>query len=180
MPKIDNFYPLYKEKLKPLIGKDLKFLEIGVQDGSSIKHWREMSPSWDVWGLDVDPKCEGEQIVIGSQEDKETLKQFEGFDIIIDDGGHTMKQQIETFKQLFPEMKSGGLYVIEDLHTSYWPEFYDYGDKTTMDFLLDLTKHIHFKEVNASRGRLKGRDSLDDNKIKAIEFYPSIVFIWKS
>lgn len=178
MSKIDGFYKLYEQKLIPFIGENIKLLEIGIQDGSSIKEWKTKSPSWDVWGLDIDPRCAGDKIVIGSQEDKEVLKQFEGFDIVIDDGGHTWKQQIETFKQLFPTMKNGGLYVIEDLHTSFWDEFADY-DKSCVDFLCELVPHINHKIANEET-RLKGHAKLNNNNIAAIEFYPSIVFIWKN
>ena len=45
----------------------------------------------------------------------------EPVDIIIDDGGHYMHQQQISFGFLFAYMRSGGLYFIEDLHTSYWP-----------------------------------------------------------
>ncbi len=178
MPKIDGFDALYKRKLAPLVGSRLKFLEIGVQDGSSIKKWREMSSAWDVWGLDIDESCRGEQIVIGSQEDKEVLKQFEEFDVVIDDGGHTWKQQIETFEYLFPTLRSGGLYVIEDLHTSFWDEFNDY-NISTVDYLAKLVPHINQKMANEET-RLKGKSKLTNYQIDAIEFYPSIVFIWKS
>jgi hypothetical protein len=43
-----------------------------------------------------------------------------GVDIVLDDGSHQTKHQIESFKILFPEMSEGGLYMVEDLHTSYW------------------------------------------------------------
>jgi len=177
MPKIKGFYKLYDKKLLPFLDKKIKLLEIGVQDGSSIKYWRSLSPKWDVWGLDTDSRCAGNQIVIGSQEDKEVLKQFEGFDIVIDDGGHTMKQQIETFKQLFPTMRSGSLYVIEDLHTSFWREFQDY-NQTTVDFLHEITKTIHREEAN-NPSRLAGNPLLDNYDIASVEYYPSIVFIYK-
>lgn len=177
MPKINGFYKLYSNKLSPYIGEKIKFLEIGVQDGSSIKHWRKMSPTWDVWGLDTDINCRGEQIVIGSQEDKEVLRQFEGFDIVIDDGGHTWKQQIKTFEQLFPTLRRGGLYVIEDLHTSFWKQFNDY-EISTVDYLLKLVPHLNYEVAN-DPGRLLKPEYLDNNQIKAIEFYPSIVFIYK-
>lgn len=177
MPKISGFYHLYETKLAPYKGKRLKFLEIGVQDGSSIKQWREMSSAWDVWGLDIDSSCRGEQIIIGSQEDKEVLKQFEGFDIVIDDGGHTWKQQIETFEQLFPTMRKGALYVIEDLHTSFWNEFADY-HISTVDYFLQLVPHLNYKEAN-DHNRLAGRHPLKNLGIKSIEFYPSIIFITK-
>jgi hypothetical protein len=177
MSKIKGFNKLYDVKFQHLIGKEIKFLEIGVQNGSSIKKWREMSSSWDVWGLDIDPKCAGHQIIIGSQEDKEVLKQFQGFDIVIDDGGHTWKQQIETFEYLFPTLSSGAIYVIEDLHTSFWKQFNDYSI-STVDFLLKMVPHINHKVANNPK-RMVDLESLDDLGIKAIEFYPSIVFITK-
>lgn len=59
----------------------------------------------------------------GSQEDVLFLKTITNsrgyFDIIIDDGGHTMKQQITSFNHLLSKVRSGGIYVIEDLQTSY-------------------------------------------------------------
>lgn len=45
------------------------------------------------------------------------------FDIIIDDGGHTMNQQKTSFMFLLPLVRSGGLYIIEDLETSYMPSY---------------------------------------------------------
>lgn len=177
MPKIDNFYPLYEKKLKKYLNQEIKFLEIGVQDGSSIKKWREMDEKWDVWGMDCDPKCIGHQIVLGDQCDKGLLTQFENFDVIIDDGGHTMKQQIETFEALFPRLNRGGLYVIEDLHTSYWSEFNDY-PISTMEYLKKLIDSVHIEEANRPN-RLANRDKIEPTGIEAMEFYPSIVFIWK-
>lgn len=174
--KIDNFYPLYEKKLIPFIGKSLKFLEIGVQDGSSIKKWRKMSPSWNVHGVDIDPECEAENIFIGDQLDKKFMEKFHNFDIIIDDGGHTWKQQIETFEHLFPTMRKGGLYIIEDLHTSFWKTFDDY-EISCVDYFLKKVPHLNYKVANDA-GRLLG-EPLKDLGIKAIEFYPSIIFIWK-
>ena len=177
MPKIKGFYELYDNKLANLIGKNIKLVEIGVQDGSSIQNWRKMSPSWDVWGVDIDPSCTGHQIIIGRQEDKEVLKQFEGFNVVIDDGGHTWKQQIETFEYLFPTMPSGSIYVIEDLHTSFWKTFDDY-PVSTVDYLLKLVPHLNYCEAN-NLDRMLNTTMLTNNKIKSIEFYPSVVFITK-
>jgi len=59
----------------------------------------------------------------GSQENitfLNTVNTIQGyFDVIVDDGGHTMKQQITSFTYLLPKVRSGGVYVIEDLLTSY-------------------------------------------------------------
>jgi hypothetical protein len=44
-------------------------------------------------------------------------------DIVIDDGGHTMKQQIATFEEMFPRIDGNGVYLCEDMITSYWPDY---------------------------------------------------------
>lgn len=84
----------------------------------------------------------------GSQEDVTFLEQFKStvqpFDIIIDDGGHTMNQQKTSFITLLPLVRSGGLYVIEDLETSYIPL---YGGQylnasTTVEFIKTLIDEI--------------------------------------
>ena len=43
--------------------------------------------------------------------------------MLIEDGGHTMGQQIATFEELWPSIVPGGVFLIEDLHTSYWDEY---------------------------------------------------------
>lgn len=95
--------------------------------------WREYFPHAEVIvGVDIDETCKSLErvkspIFIGDQEDKKFLTMVNAktgpFDIIIDDGGHSMSQQITTFNTLFPLLKAKGVYVIEDLHTSYWPQF---------------------------------------------------------
>jgi len=43
------------------------------------------------------------------------------FDIIIDDGSHMSHHIIASFNALFPHVRPGGIYVVEDLATAYWP-----------------------------------------------------------
>ena len=61
-------------------------------------------------------------------------------DIVIDDGGHSMNQQITSFHTLFPLLKNKGLYVIEDLHTSYWRGYG--GRKGKKHSTIGLIKHL--------------------------------------
>jgi len=76
------------------------------------------------WQAEVEEK-ENRSIAImfGDQENVDVLRnltsRYGPFDIIVDDGGHTMKQQIASFRTLFPAMKPGGLYFLEDLGTSF-------------------------------------------------------------
>lgn len=130
--KLQNYYEEYDLMFSYLQNKPLNLLEIGVQKGGSIATWLEYFPKAHVVGIDIDAECKkyergGAKIYIGSQEDEDFLLEVEKkegpFDIIIDDGGHTMKQNLITFNALFPLLKEDGIYVIEDLHTSYWSKF---------------------------------------------------------
>jgi hypothetical protein len=95
--------------------------------------WREyFGPKARIFGVDINPLCkqfeeEGIEIFIGDQEDRNFLKSLQKMipriDILIDDGGHTMKQQINTFEELFARIDTDGVYLCEDLHTSYWRNF---------------------------------------------------------
>jgi hypothetical protein len=67
-------------------------------------------------------------------------KQIPNPDIIIDDGGHAMTQLITSFEVLYPYLKEGGLYLLEDLHTCYW---YNYGGGfQKKDTLIEYSKHF--------------------------------------
>lgn len=88
-----------------------------------------------------DVKLRNGTIFVGSQDESVIQKiaaaghAYGGFDVIVDDGGHTMKQQLTSLKVLWPAISSDGLYVIEDLQTSYMPYVY---------LRLDLTVFLLF------------------------------------
>jgi hypothetical protein len=89
-------------------------------------------------GIDIDENAvraagPGFVVEVGDQADMEFLDRVAArhgpFDIIIDDGGHSMRQQIGSVEALFPSLSEGGVYVVEDCHTSYWSEYADPDDK---------------------------------------------------
>lgn len=108
----------------------VRLLEIGVFRGGSLGMWRKYFGGESIiFGIDSDPSCAdlnglAGQVRIGSQDDpdflREVVREMGGVDIVLDDGSHQTKHQIESFKILFPEMSEGGVYMVEDLHTSYW------------------------------------------------------------
>lgn len=110
-------------------GQPVTVLEIGVYQGGSLQMWRSyFGDRATIVGADVDPACkahEGDRIHvrIGDQEDPDFLAElddeFGPFDVIIDDGGHTMTQQLTTFETLWPRLATPGVYVCEDTATSY-------------------------------------------------------------
>lgn len=100
--------------------------EIGVYKGQSLKSWRRYFPQAQIVGMDLKPRPkELPQEILhyqGDQGDRELLdriaKQHGPFDLIIEDGSHTMKHQKQCAVWLWPHVKVGGVYVCEDLHTS--------------------------------------------------------------
>ncbi|MCR4334665.1 MAG: class I SAM-dependent methyltransferase [Patescibacteria group bacterium] len=179
--KLANYFGEYDLMFEKYKNRQLRLLEIGIQGGGSLYTWKEFFPQAKIIGIDIDESCkqyEGEnvKIYIGSQEDGDFLKMVEKnegpFDIVIDDGGHTMKQQIITFKTLFPLLKEGGIYVIEDLHTSYW---YEFGGKrgrsyTAISLIKKIIDGIHLWAIQSPRASLFNKVK---NKIKPLQIKPS-------
>ena len=79
-------------------------------------------------GIDINKDCKkfenifnNVNIYIGDQENIDFLNglNIDNLDIVIDDGGHQFKQQINSFNTLFTKLNDGGIYLIEDTHSSY-------------------------------------------------------------
>lgn len=128
-----HYFPIYARHLARFVGKPVKVLEIGVYRGGGLAMWSKyLGPDAQLVGLDIDEAAvravKGRfPVVLGDQEDPDVLRKLNDdygpFDIIIDDGGHTMRQQIVTTETLFPLLSDGGVFIVEDTHTSYWPDF---------------------------------------------------------
>jgi predicted O-methyltransferase YrrM len=94
-----------------------RVLEVGVFHGASIRAWRHLSEPVEVVGIDRNP-CPGIPVIRCTAPDfGPALEQLAGqqFDLIIDDGSHQVSHQIAAIQQLSPLLRSGGLFVIEDL-----------------------------------------------------------------
>eukprot|EP01065_Artemidia_motanka_P017000 TRINITY_DN20572_c0_g1_i1.p1 TRINITY_DN20572_c0_g1~~TRINITY_DN20572_c0_g1_i1.p1 ORF type:complete len:386 (+),score=76.17 TRINITY_DN20572_c0_g1_i1:73-1158(+) len=73
-------------------------------------------------------------------------------DVVIDDGGHAMHHQLNSFEHLFPAVRPGGVYVIEDLETSFYPRR-EWGgtvraqraEATTVGYLRRLLNDLHWR-----------------------------------
>ena len=179
-----HYFPIYDKWFKDFRGTDLVFVEIGVNQGGSLQMWKNyFGKDAKIIGIDIDERCkqlEEDQITveIGSQEDIEFLKNFKQryprVDILLDDGGHTMNQQIVTFMEMFPHVKDGGVYMCEDCHTSYWEKKY-WGDSPSyiefMKTMIDVMNAFYMG------------DKLPPNyftmNMGGIHFYDSIVVVEK-
>ena len=128
--KYEIYLDVYERHLSKYKGKTVKIVEFGVNQGGSMNMWKEyFGDDSKIYGVDINPNCakvagDNIEILIGDQEDRTFLKKVAGIigevDIIIDDGGHSMRQQKNTFEEVFSCLKDDGVYICEDLHTSYW------------------------------------------------------------
>lgn len=173
----------------------IKLLEIGVggyeypdKGGKSLRMWKEYFKNGSIFGIDIHDKhlLEEDRIKTfrGSQIDAEFLKsvmsETGSADIIIDDGSHLNKHVITSFKILFPFLNTGGIYVIEDVQTSYWPNhggssFNLKKSGTTINFFKHLTDCLNYEEFDNPYYK----PTYFDKHIVSINFYHNIIFIHK-
>lgn len=194
-----NYTKLYSLYFEQIRYEKLRILEIGIDKGYSLKTWREYFLNSEIVGIDIIDlrHLEEEHINIlqGDQSDTLFLKKvndtYGPFDIIIDDGSHHNDHMKASFEFLFPLLREGGLYIVEDLHACYWGASHNTGEPVFIDLLKKL-----IDDVNS--GGKSGvaniqRDSDDgwynqkrlppmtwwEKNVEFIHLYRSIVFIKK-
>jgi hypothetical protein len=161
--KWNHYFEIYDRHLHHLKGQKINILEIGISHGGSLEMWNYyFKNNVTIYAVDINPECkkfEGDniKIFIGSQEDESFLRNLKNsipqIDVLIDDGGHSMKQQIVTFNTLYDHITENGIYICEDLHTSYWKN-YGGGYKKKRSFIeysknfIDKLNAWHSKDIS--------------------------------
>jgi len=185
----------YHHHFSPYRYREIKLLEIGVggyrnplAGGESLRMWQEYFPKATIYGIDIYHKRIHEQGRIkvrqGSQDDEAFLRavcqEAGGFDIIIDDGSHQNIHVIKAFLVLFPLLNDNGIYAVEDVQTSYWPQFGGSSDdlsskRTTVGFFKALIDSLNYEEF------LKPgyEPSNFDKHIIAMHFYHNLILVKK-
>jgi len=185
--KWNHYFDIYERHFNKFRNKEVVILEIGVSYGGSLQMWKEyFGGKAKIFGIDINPKCkeleeENIKIFIGSQSDRKFLrkvkKSIPKIDILIDDGGHTMKQQIVSYEELFSHIKDDGTYLCEDLHTSYWLKWGG-GHKRTGTFIEYSKNFIDY--LNAFHSEQKNLKVNSFTKsVDSIHYYDSIIVIEK-
>jgi cephalosporin hydroxylase len=129
-----HYFDVYHRHFERFRGRPVVVLEFGVNQGGSLEMWRDyFGPEAKIFGVDIDPRCQqfeadNIRILIGDQADKEFLEHVVAeigvpIDVVIEDGGHRMRQQKMTFKHIYPHMSDDGCFLTEDTHTSYWGRY---------------------------------------------------------
>lgn len=186
--KWQHYFDIYETHFSRFRNKEVTILEIGVFHGGSLQMWKHYFGSKArIYGVDIDPRTKELEednitILIGSQSDRRFLrnltKQIPPIDILIDDGGHKMKQQIITFEELFGHVKPDGVFLCEDLHTSYRLA-YGGGHKRSGTFVEYSKNFIDYLHAFHSE-QLSLPVSEFTKTVKGVHFYDSIVVIEKA
>ena len=133
--KWSSYLDTYEQVFAPLRTKPINMLEIGVQNGGSLEIWaRYFKKAKRIVGCDIDEKCRSLaysdsriSVVVGdanSLETEQAIARFaRKFNIIIDDGSHRSGDVLSSFVRYFPYLPNDGIYIIEDMHCSYWPSY---------------------------------------------------------
>jgi cephalosporin hydroxylase len=155
-----HYFDIYERHFERFRGTAPVMLEIGVYGGGSLAMWKDyLGEGAQIVGIDIDPACKahegpGIEIFIGSQDDPALIatitEKYPAFDIILDDGSHEMRHMIASFNLLYGKVKPLGVYMVEDTHTCYWPE-YGGGLKAEASFMEFMKNKLD--ELNAAHSR---------------------------
>ena len=179
-----GFLDVYQDHLAAHRYDVKKILEIGLFNGNSARLWREYFPNAEIYVLDnlelpqskraYQELSETINIKVADQANRSDLKDAinlfgSDFDIIIDDGGHLMDQQQISLGFLFPHLKPGGWYIVEDLHTSFMPNsgINAEGTNNTYKLLKDFQQTRDFKSPHLSHKEI----SYLKTSIKQVDLY---------
>ena len=184
----------YETHFAPRRLEPLTVIEIGVggyedpaKGGASLRMWKEFFPQARIFGIDVHDKSafEEERIRIfrGSQDDPAfldgVLADTGPPDIVIDDGSHRNDHVVASFQALFPRLREGGIYAVEDLQTSYWPSYGGSVDvaapHTSMAFFKNLADGLNHAEWI----RPGYEPTFLDLNVASVHFYHNMVFVYR-
>lgn len=187
-----HYQQMYEHRLAPFRDRRIKMLEIGLGcnmdygPGASYHTWLEYFSDVDLYYIEYDAECaakwanrtERATVFAGDQANIAFLNKFlhetgGNFDIIIDDGGHTMNQQKTSLNVLWRSIKPGGVYFIEDLGTSYSRKHGGNGPDSTMNVLKTM-----LDEVNSRRAGVQF--SAISSEVISFEFTQECVALTKS
>lgn len=191
--KHQGYTLVYEKYFSALRDSDVTLLEIGVDQEGSLGMWKEYFSHGKVYGIDIVDKPYRNEVFVGNQADEsfllyKVIPATGDCDIIIDDGSHITRDHIVTFNALWPHVKPGGFYSVEDMYYSRIREFQNPDGFNSLGYFKDMIRFVVDKQMNKDvvKRALKKRkievDALveDVENVGAIHFHPGIVLIEKS
>jgi hypothetical protein len=198
------YLPIYDRTFFRFRTLPINLLEIGIQNGGSLEVYAKYFENYKTLvGCDINPRCNDLKydgnihVIVGDCNRNDVQAQIkvkaERFDIIIDDGSHTSPDIINAFFRYFPMLQRGGVFVIEDLHASYWKDWdggllYPQSSMSFLKALADVINVQHWGNGMTAASYLQAlmpshalqirQDVLEE--IASIQFYNSVCVIEKA
>jgi SAM-dependent methyltransferase len=134
---VSGLYDLYESYLRGLTDRPITLLELGVHGGTSLKTFASYFPKGKIIGMDIKNDqldFTGFPNIVFARGDQRKAEELDaicaahapdGLDVIIDDASHYGAWSLASYMALFPHLKAGGLYFIEDWTTGYWDDWPD-------------------------------------------------------
>ena len=191
-----GYHRIYPWFISHFTNQPINLLEIGIHQTDSIKLWRSYFKEVNIYGIDINPKKFDDTTVKIYQVDQSKENQLLDFannvgvkfDIIIDDGSHVPSHQKLTLKALWKLLNPGGVFIIEDIETSYWgvSEIYGYKfNSNRINLMKSFKKCISFINKEFLSIENKEKIKLDNlshifEEVEVISFgYNSVILIKK-
>lgn len=179
-----SYFGVYDDLLTRFRGHPITFVEIGVLNGGSLHMWRRFfGDQARIVGVDLNPgakrwEADGFEIVIGDQGDPAFWRTFfervGAVDVMLDDGGHTNRQQVVTTVAALPHVRDGGVLIVEDVHASYLPEFGNPARHSFMQFAMHAVALIQTR-FPALPAPVSDVGRMIRDTVQSVTFHESIV-----
>lgn len=192
-----NFHwytPHYERHFAPYRDEPVRVLEIGIggwgddPGGVSLQMWKRYFHRGLIYGLDIQDRtvltAPRLTALVADQSDRDALtaiaREHGPFDIVIDDGSHVNEHVRISFHTLFPHLRQGGLYVIEDLQTSYLASYGgSSGGVAQPDTSIGLIKRLLDDMHHQEHGEGPEEPTLTQRTVVGVHAYHNIVFVEK-
>ncbi len=187
-----NYLEVYEYFFKAYVAGTPSVLEIGIQNGGNLQILKQYFRNAKIYGVDINPKVGqldlGDDIKIfnfDATDEKAIKKNLNHlkFDIIIDDGSYICSDVINSFYLFFPLLKPDGIYLVEDLHTSYWNSHGGayLSKNSSIEFFKKFTDLLNFYHIedDLARNSFSEQDIHIAQWLQAITFYDSVAIIKK-
>ena len=185
--KLNSYFNIYENLFKEYRNKPITFVEVGIFGGGSLFMWKKyFHPKSRIIGIDLNPLSKsyekyGFEIFIGDQENENFWRNFYKkvgkIDILLDDGGHTDLQQMQTLLSSIKNIKDDGLIVVEDVHTSYLTEFGNPSKNSFVNYSKKIIDLLNYRYSGLNKLKYKKNiiNELYKKYIFSISFFESIV-----
>lgn len=186
--EIHDYLEVYERAIGHLRDRNFQLVEIGVHKGSSTRMWAEYFQQARIIGVDIKKSCKQYEtdrirIRIGNQSKPEFLARLARETsplVVVDDGSHVWRHQIDTFRALFPVVRPGGYFIVEDIHTSFGEDYaktYGGTGQTAYDYVADIARGV-VAGVRAEAARDEFEQYCRDN-VESMLFLPHAIIVKK-